>query len=131
MYASADRPSFICNCCGCCCTILTCRTQLDLPKAFAASAFQAQINTEDCTGCGICADERCPVGAIVISDAIAAVTLEKCIGCGLCVSTCPTEAITLTSQEEIPEVLPTMRELGVRILTEKGKLEDFLRQMKS
>ena len=29
---SADRPSFICNCCPCCCTILTCRTQLNLSQ---------------------------------------------------------------------------------------------------
>jgi H+/Na+-translocating ferredoxin:NAD+ oxidoreductase subunit B len=128
---SADKPSFICNCCRCCCTIITCRTQLDLPDAFAPSAFHAQIDAVLCTGCGICAVERCPMGAIEISDDTAGVALEKCIGCGLCVSTCPAEAIQLTRRDQEPEVLPTLRDLGVRILTEKGKLEDFLKQMKS
>jgi H+/Na+-translocating ferredoxin:NAD+ oxidoreductase subunit B len=128
---SADKITFICNCCKCCCTILTCRTQLGLPNAFAASAFQARISEDICTGCGICADERCPMGALSISDDRAVLAPEKCIGCGLCISTCPVEAISLIRKIEPPEVLPTIRELGVRILTEKGKLESYLSQMKS
>lgn len=127
---SADKPALICNCCKCCCTILTCKTQLGLPHAFASSGFIAQISTEDCTGCGICADERCPVGAIVVSDNTAVLTHEKCIGCGLCVSVCPLQAITLTRRGNPPEVPSTTRDLGVKVLGEKRRLEGFLKQMK-
>jgi len=127
---SADKPSFICNCCSCCCTILTCRTQLDLPNAFATSAFEAKVIPDDCTGCGICSDERCPVQAISVSEDIAQVDREKCIGCGLCVSTCPTSAISLSRRETPPEIIPTMQELGIKVLTEKGRLERFMGQMK-
>lgn len=127
---SADKPGFICNCCSCCCTILTCRTQLDLPSAFATSAFEADVIPGDCTGCGICSDERCPVQAISISGDTAKVDREKCIGCGLCVSTCPTGAISLSGREAPPEIFPTMQEMGMKILTEKGRLEKFIGQMK-
>jgi Na+-translocating ferredoxin:NAD+ oxidoreductase subunit B len=127
---SADKPVLICNCCKCCCTILTCKTQLGLPHAFASSGFVAQISAEDCTGCGICADERCPMGAIVISDNTAVLSPEKCIGCGLCVSVCPGEIISLTRRQDPPEVPATTRDLGVKVLGEKGRLEDFLKQMK-
>lgn len=127
---SADKPALICNCCTCCCTILTCKTQLGLPHAFASSGFTALINADECTGCGICADDRCPMGAIVISDNTAVLTHEKCIGCGLCVSVCPGEAITLTRREDPPEVPATTRDLGVKVLGEKGRLEGFLKQMK-
>lgn len=127
---SADKPTFICNCCPCCCTILTCGTQLGIPNAFAPSAFEARIDTEACTGCGLCADDRCPEGAIEIPDDRAVLSLEKCIGCGLCVSACPSEAIALTRRAEAPQVLPTLQELGMRILSEKGKIEAFLSQMK-
>ena len=127
---SADKPALICNCCTCCCTILTCKTQLGLPHAFASSGFVAQISADDCTGCGICADDRCPMGAIGIFDNTAVTNPEKCIGCGLCVSTCPGEAITLTRRDDPPEVPPTTRDLGVKVLGEKGRLEAFLKQMK-
>jgi electron transport complex protein RnfB len=127
---SADKASFICNCCSCCCTILTCRTRLGLPHAFAESAFQAHIDAGSCTGCSICADDRCPMGAIDASGDTAVLTPERCIGCGLCVSTCPTGSIGLVRRESPPEVLPTMREMGARVLSEKGKLEAFLSQMK-
>jgi Na+-translocating ferredoxin:NAD+ oxidoreductase subunit B len=127
---SKDRPSFICNCCSCCCTILTCRTQLGLRDAFAESAYEASIDAEACTGCGMCTDDRCPMGAIQLSGGVAVLNAPKCIGCGLCVSACPVEAITLVPRERPREVLPTMQDLGMRILSEKGKLEDFLNQMK-
>lgn len=126
---SKDRPSFICNCCSCCCTILTCRTQLGLRDAFAESAWEASIDPGTCTGCGLCADERCPMGAIEVSDGTAAADAAQCIGCGLCVSSCPVGAIALVNREKPREVLPSMQELAVKILTEKGRLESFLAQM--
>lgn len=126
---SMDRPSFICNCCSCCCTILTCRTQLGLRDAFAESAWEASIDPGTCTGCGLCADERCPMGAIEVSDGVAAADAAQCIGCGLCVSSCPVGAIALANREEPRESVATMQELAVKILTEKGRLESFLAQM--
>ncbi|HNY65247.1 MAG TPA: 4Fe-4S binding protein [Deltaproteobacteria bacterium] len=127
---SKDRPSIICNCCRCCCTILTCRTQLGLPHAFAESAYQASIDAQSCTGCGLCAEGRCPMEAITLSGASAEVDAGKCIGCGLCVSSCPEGAIALANRAEPREVLPTVQDLGMKVLTEKGRLERFLNQMK-
>jgi Na+-translocating ferredoxin:NAD+ oxidoreductase subunit B len=127
---SADKPTFICNCCPCCCTILTCSTQLGLPNAFSPSAFEARIDAEACIGCGLCADDRCPKKAIEVLDDKAVLAFEKCIGCGLCVSACPAEAIALTRRADPPQVLPTLQELGMKILGEKGKVEAFLSQMK-
>ncbi len=126
---SADRPTFICNCCNCCCTILRCRTQLDLPNAFATSAFVAQVDAEECTGCATCADERCPMEAIDIRDDVAVVNEERCIGCGLCVTYCPSAAITLVRRAEPPEIPANMQEVGIKVAKEKGKFEKFLKIM--
>jgi electron transport complex protein RnfB len=123
---SQDRATFICNCCPCCCTILRGLTQLNLPHPFATSGFQAEVNPDSCNGCGICADERCPVGAIELQDDIAVVTAAKCIGCGLCVTACPTEALSLVRRDPPPEIPATAQEMGMKVLTEKGKLEAFM-----
>lgn len=128
---SADGAGFICNCCRCCCVILKGRTAFHLPHPFAPSAFFANVKAEECTGCGICADERCPMNAIEMKDDIAVVTQEKCIGCGLCVTACPVEAIVLTRKDDPPEVPATGREMLGKVLAEKGKLKDFTRLMKS
>jgi ferredoxin len=127
---SFGKPSFICNCCPCCCTILTCRTQLGLQQAFSPSAFEAHVENETCTGCGICAEERCPVKAITIEQDQAVVNREICIGCGLCVTACPTKALTLARRLTPAEVPATTQELGVRVLTEKGRLERYINQSK-
>ncbi|MEN6465820.1 MAG: 4Fe-4S dicluster domain-containing protein [Syntrophaceae bacterium] len=128
---SADRPMFICNCCKCCCTILRGLTQLKLPTAFAVSAFQAGINSAECTNCGTCSEGRCPVGAIEIRDEVACVAADKCIGCGLCVSVCPVNAVSLVRRNVEPEIPGTAREMAVKILQEKGKLEKFLKLAQS
>ena len=123
---SQDHATFICNCCPCCCTILRGLTQLKLPRAFATSGFQAEVNPDGCNGCGICADERCPVGAIALQDDIAVVTPANCIGCGLCVTACPTVALSLVRRDPMPKIPATAQEMGMKVLTEKGKLDAFL-----
>ncbi len=128
---TADRVGFICNCCRCCCIILRGVTELNLPHAFAPSGFQAQVNAGECTGCGLCADDRCPVGAIGMEDDIAVVEAGKCIGCGLCVTACPVDAIALVRRSDAPEIPITNQEMLGKVLTEKGKLQKFEKIMKS
>ena len=127
---SADRGNLICNCCPCCCTVLRGRTELDMPNAFAPSAFFANVDKSLCTGCGVCKDERCPMGAIEMVDDAAKVSEDRCIGCGVCVGSCPTEAISLLNRPVRPEISPTGREMGMTILKKKGKLERFIEMMK-
>lgn len=126
---SAEKANLICNCCPCCCTVLRGRTQLRHPHAFEPSRFEASVTAADCTGCGICADERCPVKAIEMKDGIAVVNTEECIGCGLCATGCPAEAVTLTERKAVPAVPATITEMGIKIVQEKGRFEKFIKVM--
>lgn len=128
---SADRAGVICNCCPCCCTILRGRTQLKHAHAFEPSRFEARVNSDDCTACGICADERCPMKAIQIRDNAAVVNPAECIGCGLCVSGCPTEAIELSERKQVPVVPATTEEMATKVLQEKGRLDAFMKVMQN
>jgi Na+-translocating ferredoxin:NAD+ oxidoreductase subunit B len=126
---SADHAHLICNCCPCCCTVLRGRTQLKHVHAFEPSRFEAHVKSEDCTGCSICADERCPMKAIEMKDNVAIVNTDECIGCGLCVTACPTDAIALQERKLQPSVPPTFMEMGAKVLQEKGRLDAFLKIM--
>ncbi|MDI6743468.1 MAG: hypothetical protein QMD11_12105, partial [Smithella sp.] len=61
---SSDKALLICNCCPCCCTVLRGMTQLKHPHAFEPSRFEARVISENCNGCAICAEERCPMKTI-------------------------------------------------------------------
>ena len=117
---SGDRASVICSCCPCCCTILRGRTQLKHPHAFEPSRFEARINDAECTGCGICADERCPMKAVEMREGAAVVDTKECIGCGLCASGCPARAIEMIDRNAVPGVPATTRN-GREGATGKGK----------
>ncbi|MCZ7392787.1 MAG: 4Fe-4S binding protein [Candidatus Methanoperedens sp.] len=52
----------------------------------------AKVNTEECTGCGICVDE-CPANAIELKNEKAKVDEVECTDCGTCVDACPNSAI--------------------------------------
>ena len=54
----------------------------------------AVINTDECFGCGLCAEE-CPLSAITMVDGLPRVNVDACVGCGLCASNCPAEAIEI------------------------------------
>jgi predicted Fe-Mo cluster-binding NifX family protein/ferredoxin len=57
----------------------------------------AVVDSEKCTGCGICADV-CPAGAIEVNE-LAVVNAEACTGCVACVLECPNEAIILAQKK--------------------------------
>ncbi len=54
----------------------------------------AKVNTEECTGCGICVDE-CPSTAIELKNEKATVDDGECTDCGTCMDACPNSAITV------------------------------------
>jgi len=54
----------------------------------------AVVNTDQCFGCGLCAEE-CPLSAITMVDGLPSVNADACVGCGLCASNCPAEAIEI------------------------------------
>ena len=49
------------------------------------------INSSNCIGCGICAN-NCDVQAINIVDGKAFIDNDKCVGCAMCIAVCPHRA---------------------------------------
>jgi ferredoxin len=124
------RLTFLCNCCPCCCFILKGVTQLGKPNAVAKSRWYAKVDTGLCNGCGVCENERCPIGAAKVDEGVARVDPVRCLGCGLCSTTCETKAISLIPREIVTEPAATVPDLAVRIAAEKGRLEKFVEFVK-
>lgn len=105
----------ICNCCSCCCVGMQAWNKYRFPMV-AASGYCARVS-EDCSGCGDCA-EICPFFAIEV-DTLAVVDEDKCMGCGVCEGACPSGSIKL-------EIDPSKGEpFDVRaIVGDESKTED-------
>ena len=93
--------TILCNCCPDCCGLFVkgSKTKPVFGKVpYAKSRFVVKDNPEECTACGACLDDRCPVDAISMKffeefgEERAVTDPEECIGCGLCVLSCPTDA---------------------------------------
>jgi ferredoxin len=92
---SAGRSNVICNCCSCCCEMLRFATDEKTRGVLSPSRYQAHLDLEACTACGLCAD-ICPVNALGSEDGdTVLLDVDACIGCGLCTSVCPVGAVTL------------------------------------
>jgi ferredoxin len=89
-----EGMNYMCNCCGCCCTLLRGLRKFGLKGGIAAANYYAEHDPSKCTGCGICV-ERCQTGAIEMTPEGITVDTNLCIGCGLCTTTCPVDAICL------------------------------------
>lgn len=126
---SQDRATVICNCCPCCCTVLRGRTELNHPHAFEPSRFEAKVDASSCTGCAICAEERCPMKAITMMDNVAVIDASRCIGCGLCVTGCTAGAISFSERSNIPATPASVTEMGIKIAQEKGRFDEFIKIM--
>ncbi len=130
------RPSFLCNCCGCCCEVLLAFKKFELFGSAFSSNFVATVNTAKCIGCKKCM-KACPVDAIDILEEphvvgkktfkrLARVEAEICLGCGVCARECKSEAMKMAgrSQRRIVPESTFARILGMSL--EQGKLHELL-----
>lgn len=98
LFGIKDRSRLltVCFCCECCCiTRFTRYARLDvLDPMFPRLEGVAIEVTDDCTGCGECA-ENCYIQAISIEDGRAVIG-EHCRACGRCAAVCPNDAISIS-----------------------------------
>jgi electron transport complex protein RnfB len=108
-----ERIDFICNCCTCCCGILQGVSFHDAPVRTVSSNYEAVVDEDACTGCGVCSD-KCQMNAISVDSGIAAIDLNRCIGCGICVYHCPQEVISLKGRPDFVEPPKSFKDLIAR-----------------
>ncbi|MGZ6124053.1 MAG: 4Fe-4S dicluster domain-containing protein [Myxococcales bacterium] len=130
-----DRPSYLCNCCGCCCGQLQSINQYGF-KAVNPSGFIAANHPESCVGCSRCA-RACPIAAIAMvpsrsakpgrkNDMRPQVDEESCIGCGVCADACNKDGMRMERRAKQPLVPANVIDKALRIALERGKLADLL-----
>jgi ferredoxin len=127
------KPSFICNCCSCCCELLA-GVQMGYHNGVAKTGFRAVIDQERCNACGACF-RACNVNAIALpervpftqkSDRYGVVAEKICLGCGACITSCKQGALTMipANNRELPPL--KRKDLYIRILREKKRLTPFV-----
>lgn len=119
-----NQPTYICNCCGCCCKVLR---GINEQEVFAthSSNFIPSLELESCLSCGICAD-KCQIKAISMTDQengteVPVLNNERCIGCGACASACPSGSLTMSRRSVLHVPTADGREKLRRMATEKGR----------
>ena len=99
----ADELIVLCNCCGCCCDLLTIYKRFGTTSLISPSNYLATIDEDACTNCGVCV-KRCPVDAIEQKGNRVRVKEDRCLGCGVCTRFCPTDACGLRTRDQRPYV---------------------------
>lgn len=122
------KPSFICNCCSCCCELMG-GVQAGFADGIAKTPFLAVVDDTRCNGCAVCF-KACNVAAIAAAEgrpgAEAVIDTASCLGCGACVPACPQQAIGLVERPKRPLPPATRKEMFAAILKEKGRLAPYL-----
>jgi ferredoxin len=130
----ASRPTFVCNCCGCCCEQLRGVSDYGL-AAVNPSGFVPRRDEARCSGCSRCA-RACPVAVIEMvplrADGARKNTLaprfdlEGCIGCGVCAGACHKDALDMVRGGKPRHVPANVVERSIRMALERGRLADLL-----
>ena len=126
-------PSFICNCCGCCCEALVGARKFGYQNPVATTNFMPLVST-GCNGCGKCV-RICPVEAMSLvstnnpvnpREMRAKVDQGLCLGCGVCVGVCDRSQILM---EPRPKRVITPVDSSHRIVMmaiERGQLQNLI-----
>ncbi len=119
-----NKPTYICNCCGCCCKVLR---GINEQQVFAthSSNFIPSIELERCISCGVC-EEKCQIEAITLINQgngleVPVLNNERCIGCGACAAACPSGSLIMARRSVLNVTPADGREKFRRMATEKGR----------
>ncbi len=130
------HPTFICNCCSCCCEVLGGYRRWTVFENNFSSNFEARVSISHCTGCTKC-QRACPVDAIDMVPSerlvgkkrvkrLAVVDKEVCIGCGVCQLACRFDSMRMAPR---PQRKLAPESFVARMLTmamEQGKLAELM-----
>jgi ferredoxin len=131
-----DRPGFICNCCSCCCEMMEAFRTLPEMTRVISSNYLAEIDAENCSGCGKCA-KACPIDAIELVPAkgtekipkrkkMAVVEDDRCLGCGVCHGECDFDGLTMDrASQRVFTPDSVMEKIALQAI-ERGKLQELL-----
>jgi len=126
-----NKPTFICNCCGCCCEIMA-GVQAGYYKGVNKTPYIAVVDQELCDYCGECFT-ACNVRAIGLDRTatnvrgrVSRVRQEICLGCGACISACDKGALSLIARMGYRRPPKTKRNMFMKIAYEKGRLGPLL-----
>jgi ferredoxin len=122
------KPSFICNCCRCCCELMI-GVQAGFSAGVGKTPFLAAVNDDKCNGCGLCVP-ACNVSSITLREGAAerraVIDKVSCLGCGVCIPVCARKALTLEERQHRPVLPQKRKDMMVAILKEKGKLTPYV-----
>lgn len=120
-----ENPTFICNCCGCCCEALLAAKKFGNLHPVQTTHYLPQINYTSCTECEKCI-EACPIDAISKKENKIVIDQDICLGCGVCARSCPNNSLSLQRRQE--EIITPVNSVHRTVLMaiERGKLANLI-----